>query len=143
ESDLALGMVRLVQQTVRPELRTVVMSATLAVEPVSAYLGGCPVIAGEGRLHPVEVVHEPRPESRPWPAAAAQAVARLLDRTAGDILVFLPGLYEIRQAARHLEPLAVERDLDVRPLYGDLPAEQQDAALCRGPRRKVVLATNV
>jgi ATP-dependent helicase HrpB len=72
-----------------------------------------------------------------------QAAARLLDRTAGDLLVFLPGLHEIRQTARHLEALASERDLAVLPLYGDLPAGQQDAALCRGPRRKVVLATNV
>src|SRR5262249_57860756 len=61
ESDLALGMARLVQQTVRPELRLVVMSATLEAEPVPAYLGGCPVVAGEGRLHPVEVVYQPRP----------------------------------------------------------------------------------
>src|SRR5206468_3644435 len=50
ESDLALGMVRLLQQTVRPDLRIVVMSATIAVEAVSAYLGGCPIIASEGRL---------------------------------------------------------------------------------------------
>jgi ATP-dependent helicase HrpB len=143
ENDLALGMVRLVQQTVRPDLRIVVMSATLAVEAVSAYLGGCPVVTGEGRQYPVEVLYEPRPEHRPGPAAAAQAVGRLLDRTDGDVLVFLPGLYEIRQTARHLEPLARERDLAVLPLHGDLPAEQQDAALLPQERRKVVLATNV
>jgi ATP-dependent helicase HrpB len=143
ENDLALGMVRLVQQTVRPDLRLVVMSATLDVEPVAAYLGGCPIVTGEGRQFPVEVVYEPRPEGRPWLAAVGSAVERLLDRTAGDVLVFLPGLHEIRQAARHLEPLARQRDLDVRPLHGDLPAEQQDAALLPGPRRKLVLATNV
>jgi ATP-dependent helicase HrpB len=143
ENDLALGIVRLVQQTVRPELRLVVMSATLAVEAVSAYLGGCPVVASEGRLHPVEVVYEPRPEHRPWPVATAQAIGRLLDRTDGDLLVFLPGLHEIRQTARQLDPLAHERDLAVLPLHGDLPAEQQDAALLPQGRRKVVLATNV
>jgi ATP-dependent helicase HrpB len=143
ESDLALGMVRLVQQTVRPDLRVVVMSATLAAGPVADYLGGCPVVAGEGRLFPVEILHEPRPESCPWPAAAARAAGRLLDRTPGDLLVFLPGLAEIRAAARHLGPLARERDLAVLPLYGDLPPGQQDAALLPGPRRRVVLATNV
>jgi ATP-dependent helicase HrpB len=143
ESDLALGMVRLVQQTVRPELRVVVMSATLAAGPVAEYLGGCPVVVSEGRHYPVEIHYEPRPEHRPWPAAVAQAVERLLDQTGGDLLVFLPGLYEIRQAARQLEPLAREHNLAVLPLYGDLPAEQQDAALLPLGQRKVVLATNV
>jgi ATP-dependent helicase HrpB len=166
ESDLALGMVRLVQQTVRPELRIVVMSATLAVESVSAYLGGCPIIASEGRLFPVEIVHEPSPPPQPsptrgegvsfslppggggrgWgvrPLAVARAVERTLERTPGDLLVFLPGLQEIRQTARHLEALAEERDLAVLPLHGELPAEQQDAALLPQARRKIVLATNV
>jgi ATP-dependent helicase HrpB len=143
EGDLALGMVRLLQQTVRPGLHLVVMSATLAADSVAAYLGGCPVIASEGRLFPVGVVYEPRRADQPWAAAVAGAVGRLLGRTAGDVLVFLPGLYEIRQAARQLGPLAAEHDLAVVPLYGDLPAEQQDAALLPQPRRKVVLATNV
>jgi ATP-dependent helicase HrpB len=143
ENDLALGMVRLVQQTVRPELRLVAMSATLAVDTVAAYLGGCPVIASEGRLFPVEMTYDARPTQQPVAAAAAQAVARLLEHTPGDVLVFLPGLQEIRQTARHLEALAQERDLAVLPLHGDLPPEQQDAALLPLDRRKVVLATNV
>src|SRR5205823_1096286 len=77
ESDLALGLARLVQQTVRPELRLAVMSATLAAGPVAEYLGGCPVVESEGRTFPVEIVHEPKLESLPWPAAAARAAARL------------------------------------------------------------------
>jgi len=143
ESDLALGMVRLVQQTVRPELRVVVMSATLAVDAVAAYLDDCPIVASEGRLHPVEVSYEPRPEGRPLPEAVAAAVGRLLDRTEGDVLVFLPGLAEIRHTAKALDAVARERDLAVLALHGDLPPEQQDAALLPLPRRKVVLATNV
>ncbi len=143
ESDLALGMVRLLQQTVRPELRIVVMSATLAVDAVASYLGGCPIIASEGRLHPVEVRYEPRPETTPWPLATARAVQRLLERTEGDLLVFLPGLQEIRTTARHLESVAGQLDLAVLPLHGDLAAELQDSALLPQSRRKVVLATNV
>jgi ATP-dependent helicase HrpB len=110
---------------------------------VAEYLGGCPVVTSEGRLHPVEIRYEPRPKEKPLPLAVGQAVARLLDETAGDLLVFLPGLQEIRQSAKQLEPLARERDLAVLPLYGDLPAGQQDAVLRPQPRRKVVLATNV
>jgi ATP-dependent helicase HrpB len=78
-----------------------------------------------------------------WPLEATKAAERLLDRTSGDVLVFLPGLFEIRQSARHLEALAQERNLAVVALHGDLPAEQQDAALLPQERRKVVLATNV
>src|SRR5213079_90329 len=66
-----------------------------------------------------------------------------LDRTPGDLLVFLPGWSEIRHTAKLLEPVAATRDLALAPLHGDLPPEQQDAALLRGPRRRVVLATNV
>jgi ATP-dependent helicase HrpB len=136
-------MVRLLQQTVRPELRTVIMSATLAVEDVASYLGGCPIIVSEGRSYPVEVLYQSRPEGCPWPVAVAKAVAGLLGRDRGDLLVFLPGLHEIRQAARQLEPIALEQGLTVLPLYGDLPANQQDAALQCQPCRRVVLATNV
>jgi ATP-dependent helicase HrpB len=143
DGDLALGMARLIQQTVRPELRLVVMSATLAVESIAAYLGGCPIVVSEGRLYPVEIVHEARSLQQAWPLAVARAVERTLDRTEGDLLVFLPGLYEIRQTARHLEVIAAARSLAVLPLHGDLPAEQQDAALLPQARRKVVLATNV
>jgi ATP-dependent helicase HrpB len=143
DSDLALGLVRLIQKTVRPELRIIIMSATLAVERLAAYVGGCPIIAAEGRQFPVDIEHRPRPERRAWSAGIAEGVRDLLDRTDGDILVFLPGLYEIRQAARQLEALAEERELAVLPLHGDLPAEQQDAALLPQERRKVVLATNV
>lgn len=143
ESDLALGLVRLIQQTVRPELRIVAMSATLAAERVAAYLGGCPVIASDGRLFPVEVRYEPRPPTAPWPTAAADAAARLLRLTKGDILVFLPGWQEIRQTARALEATASARDFAVMPLHGDLSPAEQDAVLGRCDRRKVILSTNV
>src|SRR5207247_166712 len=114
DNDLALGMIRLLQTTVRPELRIVVMSATLATEAVAAYLDRSPhapreesvtrsvtaTITSEGRLHPVEVAYEPRSLQLPWPVAAARAVERMLSRTDGDILCFLPGMQEIRQTSR-------------------------------------------
>jgi ATP-dependent helicase HrpB len=143
ECDLLLGMVRLLQQTVRAELRLVAMSATLAAPQVAQYLGNCPVVHSTGRLYPVAIEYDAKPTSQPWPAAVAGGVTRLLDRTPGDLLVFLPGLREIHQAARHLEGMATARDLVVVPLHGDLPAGQQDVALLREARRKVVLATNV
>ena len=142
-SDLALAMVRRVRETVRPELKLVVMSATLAPEPVARYLGGCPVVESQGRLHPVDIAYLEDVEARPIADRAADAVVRILDRTDGDVLVFLPGVGEIRQTARRLESLATASNLAVMPLYGDLPADQQDAVLSPADRRKIVLATNV
>jgi ATP-dependent helicase HrpB len=143
DNDLALGIARLLQQTVRPELRLVVMSATLSTERVAAYLGGCPVVTSEGRLHPIDIVYEPRSMDDPWPETAARAAERLLDRTDGDLLVFLPGVQEIRRTADALQRRAREDDLLVLPLFGDLPPEEQDRALLPQSRRRIVLATNV
>ena len=143
-SDLALAMVRRVQETVRPELKIVVMSATLEAEPIARWLGGCPTVESRGRLHPVEISYLEDLQHRPIAERTADAVTQILDRTPGDVLVFLPGVGEIRQTARRLEPLAAARNLAVLPLYGDLPAEKQDeVARGRSVRRKVVLSTNV
>ncbi len=143
DTDLALAMVRLMQRTIRPELRLVVMSATLTAEAVAHYLGDCPIVACHGRLYPVEIIYDPRPVQQTLPMAASEGVERLLQQTTGDLLVFLPGLREIRQTAGQLKDLAAERDLLVLPLHGELPAEEQDIALIKQNRRKIVLATNV
>jgi len=143
-SDLALALVNEVRTQVRPELIIVVMSATLDAEPVARFLGGCPVIAVEGRAFPVSVEYLPRPR----PASAetiAPIVRELLEdpQGTGHILVFLPGLAEIRQLAKKLEPVAERAGAIVLPLHGSLPAEDQDRALRPSERRKVVLSTNV
>jgi ATP-dependent helicase HrpB len=141
--DLGLGMTRLLRRTVRPDLGVVVMSATLAGEAVARYLDDCPLVTSEGRLFPVEIEYLPREARQPWPEVITRALWRLLPRTDGDILVFLPGVGEIHQTARQLAELARREQFDIAPLYGDLPADQQDAVLNPGPRRRVILATNV
>ena len=165
--DLALGMVRRIQQTVRPDLKIVVMSATLVAEPVAAFLGGCPVVVAEGKLFPIEIAYvgTKRQTGGFWLPygkslhtagvnfnplfrddgleTVVRAVDEVLARTTGDILVFLPGVGEIRRVEQELAPLAGRQNLAVMPLYGDLPAEQQDAVLGPSEKRKVVLATNV
>ena len=142
-SDLALGMVRRIQQTVRPELKIVVMSATLDAAPVAGFLGNCPVITSEGRLFPVEIRYAGGFEKRPLGALVASGVEQVAERTEGDILVFLPGVGEIRQAAAELQAFAGRRGFTLFELYGDLPPEQQDAVLADSDRRKIVLSTNV
>lgn len=140
DADVALAMVRRVQQELRPELKFVVMSATLAAEPIAAYLGQCPLVESQGRTYPVEVRYLRQARGEPIPIAAAHAAKGLLSECGGDILVFLPGVGEIRRTAEQLANLP---DVDVLQLYADLPLEQQQAVLAKRNRRKIVLATNV
>lgn len=143
DSDLALAMVRRVREQVRPDLPLVVMSATLDGEAVAAALGGCPLVVSEGRTHPVDVAWAPAPLEGRLADHVLLGVRDVLGRSEGDVLVFLPGVGEIRAAARALGPLAEQRDLALVELFGDLSPDKQDGALRAGPRRKLVLATNV
>jgi ATP-dependent helicase HrpB len=142
-TDVAIALLREVQQTVRPDLCIVVMSATLEAGPVAAYLGGCPVVRVPGRTYPVEVAYEP--DESPLPARVAAAVERAIESGDGDVLAFLPGAEEIRRAGAALESIASRRNLAVLPLYGALTPGEQNLALRpdAAGRRKVVLATNI
>jgi ATP-dependent helicase HrpB len=143
QGDVALAVARELQESVRPDLALLVMSATLETEHIAAYLGGCPILTSEGRSFPVRIEHDERADDRPLAGRVLAAVRRLLAGAAGDILVFLPGAAEIRRAAEALDPLARAEGLAVLPLHGDLPLDAQQRALRPGPQRKVVLATNV
>jgi ATP-dependent helicase HrpB len=145
QGDVALAVVRELQETVRPDLKLVVMSATLETDRLAAYLGDCPVLTSEGRAYPVHVEYDPVDDDRPLAGRIVTAVRQLLapGDDNGDILVFLPGAAEIRRAGEALEVLATEHNLAVAPLHGDLPLDAQERAIRRGARRKIVLSTNV
>src|SRR5262245_3053118 len=128
-SDLALAMVRQIQQSVRPDLKIVVMSATLAVEPIAKYLGGGRVGGSSGRILPIESRYLPQLERRRLVDLVAEGVRDTVDAVAGDCLVFLPGIGEIRQCEKRLTDFAMARNYSLLELYGDLPAEKQDAVL--------------
>jgi len=136
-------MSRRVQNEVRPDLRLVVMSATLDGDPVAAFLGGCPRIACDVRQHPVEVSYAARPVEGDPARAAAAAARRMLDADTRDVLVFLPGVAWINRCARELDDLAADGRAMVVPLHGGLRAEEQDRAIQPASRRKVILATNI
>jgi ATP-dependent helicase HrpB len=142
-SDLALSMVRQIQQSVRPDLKIVVMSATLAAQPIAKYLANCPVIESQGRTFPVEIRYWPQLDRRPLSDVVAQAIEQTIAATPGDCLVFLPGVGEIRQCQRRLEAIGLGQDCALMPLYGDLAADEQDAVLAANARRKIILSTNV
>ncbi len=142
DSDLALALLKRLQQT-RPDLRIVVMSATLNAGQVAEYLHGCPIVRSEGRTFDVTIEHFPySPE--PLHVQVKTAVDLLVrDNHAGHILVFLPGAAEIRRAMRHCEGIAQSAGLVMLPLHGDLSPAEQDRAVSPNSRRKLILATNV
>ncbi|HME34874.1 MAG TPA: ATP-dependent helicase HrpB [Candidatus Sulfotelmatobacter sp.] len=142
ESDLALALLQRLQRS-RPDLRIVVMSATLDADPVAQYLGGCPIVRSAGTLFDLSIKHLPySPE--PLEAQVKNAVKLLIDAGhSGDTLVFLPGAAEIRRGMRACEAVARRAGLLVLPLHGSLPANEQDRALSPASQRKLILATNV
>jgi ATP-dependent helicase HrpB len=138
-ADTALALTRAVQSALREDLRVLVMSATLDAENLSRVLGDAPIISSAGRAFPVEIKYAPRdPEDAI--RTVASTVRQALEEHEGDLLVFLPGAAEINRVERMLDDL---EPVDVRPLYGDLPLEAQQAAIMPGPNRRVVLATNI
>lgn len=147
EMDLVLGLLLRARETVRPDLRIVVMSATLAAEPVARLLGGlagaCPIVSATGRMYPVEIRYGRRGEQRDLVDLVAAAVGEALRTTDGHVLVFLPGVGEIMRCEQALGPLADREGHSLLPLFGDLPPEAQDRVLAEVGRRKIVLATNV
>jgi ATP-dependent RNA helicase HrpB len=149
-ADVGLALALDAQAHVAPELRLLAMSATLDGAKVAELLGGAPLIAAEGRVFPVETRYLGKGlptlpgGAEPIEAATARAVQRALAESPGDLLLFLPGAGEIRRVQSRLHEAGVGADVDVLPLYGELSAAEQDAALgsARG-RRKAVLATNI
>jgi len=144
QADLGLALARESQQALRPDLRLLIMSATLDGRGLGQALGDVPVVVSEGRSWPVSVTYAPPPRQRPWLEHAAVTVLRALQETSGSVLVFLPGVGEIRRLAELLEG-RLEPSVILAPLYGDLSAERQEAAVAPAlaGRRKVVLATAV
>ncbi len=142
--DITLARALQIQESTRPDLIIIVMSATLDVTIVEKYLQPCAVMSSEGRTYPVAVEYLDKPAGdRPvWDLAVKELRRLVREHPQGDALVFMPGAYEIArtvQAARE----ALGTQFSVFPLHGELPPKDQDAALAKYDRRKIVVATNV
>ena len=144
DGDFGLALALDVQGALRPDLRLIVMSATLNGARVAKLLDGAPVIESEGRSFPVEIRYDERPAGVAIEDAMAKAIRDALANEQGSVLAFLPGQREIERTAERLEG-RVATDVDVVPLYGQLDGKAQDAAIRPAPagRRKVVLATAI
>jgi ATP-dependent helicase HrpB len=145
EGDLGLALARDAQSGLRPDLKLVVMSATLDAARIAAMLDDAPVIVSEGRMFPVTHVYRPRDARARLEQDVSAAVRAALGAERGSALVFLPGVREIERAAEALRADLRDPSVDVRPLYGAMSAADQDAAISPAPvgRRKVVLATSI
>ncbi|MCP2167921.1 ATP-dependent helicase HrpB [Goodfellowiella coeruleoviolacea] len=143
DADLLLALLLDARAGLRPDLRLLATSATVAAQRLADVLGGerpAPVLHTSAREFPVDTTHVAPARTEPIESCVARATRRALSESDGDVLVFLPGVAEIRRVAGLLADLS---DVDVLPLHGRLPSAEQDLALRPGPRRRVVLATAV
>lgn len=151
--DLCLARILSIQEEQRPDLAIIVMSATLEVAGLEEYLSPCTCLEADGKLYPVECLYTPPKPINDgrgrniipplWESvtAAAKKAASLPNH--GDILIFLPGSYEIRKTLELLEREPTLKDFSLFPLYGTLPPDKQNAAVTPGKRPKIIVSTNV
>lgn len=145
--DVTLAMALLAQQRRRPDLLIGVMSATLDGETLARYLDPCAVLSSHGRTYPVTVEYAAAPaavaEKPLWEQIGWQVRRLAREETSGDFLIFLPGAMEIHRTVGEIRALPEARDWIVLPLHGELPPADQDAAVDRYEKRKVIVSTNV
>lgn len=153
--DISLSRCLDLQDGPRPDLRVVVMSATLETAGLAEFLTPVTVLEAGGRLFPVEILYRPDrapvndrsggpPREVPvWEKMVTVCREAMAMPAAGDILMFLPGTHEIRKTVELLEAGSVARGWDVFPLYSALPPAAQEAAITPGARPKIIVATNV
>ncbi len=145
--DITLARALDLQESERPDLKILVMSATLDAERLEAYLRPCPILVAEGRTFPVDIEFAKTPsytDKRPVWEQAADAFSRFVSSGGeGDVLVFMPGGFEIAQTIEAIRHCDESHGFILLPLHGELPPRDQDAAVARYDKRKVVVATNV
>ena len=153
--DVALGRCLDLQEAARPDLRVLVMSATLETRGLAEYLAPAQMLEAGGRTFPIETAYRPeRPkvndrrggppvETPVWERIATVCKEALALPDAGDVLCFLPGMHEIRKTVETLENSSFARGHDIFPLHGGLPPAAQEAAVSPGKRPKIIVSTNV
>ena len=146
-TDLAIGLLKELQELERPDLKIIVMSATLDAQKISEFLNGAPIVDVPGRLCALEIHHDSKGQSLLWnPDVTKKMVEKIKTAVlAGDkdTLVFLPGVWEIDQVRNGLDKESFASKFDIMPLHGRLDLEEQQRALKPSGKRKIILSTNV
>ena len=142
-ADLALALTREIQTILRPDLRILIMSATIDGEKLSSVLNNAPIITSKGRQHPIKFNYEGADEKIPLLLQMARVIKKAMNENSGDILAFFPGAGEIARTAEILEREKI--NAKIFPLFGDMPIHlQQEAILpAKNGERKIVLATSL
>ncbi len=144
--DISLARALEIQRHGRPDLRIAVMSATLDSGALRGYLAPCDVLVSQGRTFPVRIEYLAKPanfDADPVWDVAARECERVAGQTEGDMLVFMPGAYEIGRTIQAIQGLRALRGFGALPLHGELPPEAQDRAVSRAEGRKIIVSTNV
>jgi ATP-dependent helicase HrpB len=144
--DITLARALTLQAGARPDLKLAVMSATLDAGALEKYFAPCSLLASAGRAYPVGIEYLPKPvggDDYPIWDLAADELERLAPETEGDVLIFMPGKYEIGRTISSVRASRVSDRFVVLPLHGELPPAEQDAALAHYQKRRAIVATNV
>lgn len=144
--DISLARAIQIQQSTRPDLKIIVMSATLDAGALKEYLAPCDVLVSQGRSFPVRIEYLPKTvnfdQDAVWDVATREC-ERVARESSGDMLVFMPGAYEISRTVQAIQSSRELRDFVCFPLHGELPPDQQDRAVARYENRKIIVSTNV
>jgi len=146
-SDLSLACALQSVADQRPDLKLIVMSATLDIDTLEKFLAPCARVEASGRMYPVEVSYTGAALGRQavpvWERAAGAFKKSIAGKVSGDVLVFMPGAFEIRKTMEAIEALPESRGYVILPLHGELSPDAQDRAVSSGDRAKVIVSTNV
>ncbi|MBP2646010.1 MAG: hrpB [Firmicutes bacterium] len=142
-ADTAMAFALEYQEVLRPDLRIVVMSATLKAETVAPLMGGADILRCPGRIYPVETHYLPQKYNGNWDMLVVEITLRATKNTSGNVLVFLPGEGEIRRIKTQLEAAFENTLVVVHALFGSMPAVKQQSAIAAGGPQKVILATSI
>ena len=146
-TDSSLALALQTQRQTRPDIKLIVMSATLDATPLKRVLEPCQHVRSEGRMHPVDIQYLSPPPGRKQPPVwnkASDAAARAHRKGhEGNMLIFMPGAREIHRTLKSLEQERLDRHYGLYPLYGELSPQQQDRALAASEKPKILVATNI
>ncbi|NOQ32221.1 MAG: ATP-dependent helicase HrpB [Helicobacteraceae bacterium] len=146
-TDLSLALSLQVQELIRDDLKILIMSATLNSAQISSLLGNVPIITSKGRMYEVENkyldIKTKQPDPRSLNALLLNTTLKAIKENDGDILIFLAGVKEIKNLQKSLSNSSISKDILLLPLYSSLPKNEQDRAITRSTKRKIILSTNI